>query len=104
MRGIDGGGIEYSGDGNCEVARIDGVAVRRKFTILYAGWECDSEGWMTEDGRLWGTDHGRLVRLTQSDILDLMSDYTGVMNNMLSVAQESQDLLEKGAPDGDGDV
>ena len=29
-----------------------------EFLIMYAGWEMDNTGWVTEDGRLWLTSNG----------------------------------------------
>ena len=37
---------------------IDGVKVVHEFSVLWAKWECDPYGWVTEDGRAWMTTHG----------------------------------------------
>ena len=36
---------------------INGSPVVHTFMVLNHEWECDGEGWVTEDGRVWTTDH-----------------------------------------------
>ena len=46
-----------------------------KFVIMYAGWECDYEGWVMLDGRILGTNHGGGPReMTAGDIEEKISE------------------------------
>ena len=46
-----------------EIEEIEGSRVVLTFTILRKGWEMDNDGWVTEDGGVWTTSHGGLLRL-----------------------------------------
>ena len=47
---------------------IDGKRVIHEFSVLWNGWEMDNQGWITEDGRAWMTNHGHLSEVNASSI------------------------------------
>ena len=52
---------------------IDGRNVVQEFIVLHHEWECDGYGWVTEDGRIWHTDHsGEPYEISPNDCLKLM--------------------------------
>ena len=51
--------------------RIAGSKVVLKFEIPHCGWEMDDVGWVTEDGRIWETNHGGLCEMSPQELAEL---------------------------------
>ena len=51
-----------------ERTEINGSKVVFEFEVLYLGWEVDPYGWVTEDGKMWHTNHGGLIEIEPSDM------------------------------------
>ena len=60
--------IEVVGGDDEDCESIDGSPVVLYFEWPHCGWECDYHAWVTEDGRAWGTNHGRLFELTMAEL------------------------------------
>ena len=54
---------EYEGTGE-DTTEIDGSRVVYTFRMYYHKWECDGWGWVTEDGRMYASNHGRVHEVT----------------------------------------
>ena len=47
-----------------KISEIPGVKIH---DMYYCGWECDTTLWELPDGRLFGTDHGKIKQLTSEE-------------------------------------
>ena len=55
-----------------EDGTIDGSPIVYTFTILHIGWEMDNYGWVTQDGKVWTTNHGNIHEIKKDQIVRLM--------------------------------
>lgn len=63
---------------------IDGSAVVRKILLLREGWELDEDGWILEDGRVFGTNHNRLCELDEADIERVMEKVAASLSGLIA--------------------
>ena len=47
---------------------LNGLNIKEKIIILHPAWELDSEAWITEEGEVWGTNHGSFYKLTIEEL------------------------------------
>ena len=57
-----------------EQTTINGKRVVHTFTILFEGWEADNYGWVTEDGKIWTTNHGRLCEMSAQELREKIEE------------------------------
>ena len=66
---------------------IDGKKVVYEFIVLHKGWEMDNEGWVTEDGRMWCTNHGGLYEMGATELHEFIDTTTKSLNQLLAVSE-----------------
>ena len=72
---------------------IDGRNVVQEFIVLHHEWECDGYGWVTEDGRIWHTDHSdEPYEISPNDCLMLMDT---PLKSITGIHAAVQTALEK---------
>ena len=58
----------------------------KRIDMYYSGWECDSIAWILEDGRIFGTNHGSVEKISKKDFnkyLNKLSQYVLDVNKTL---------------------
>lgn len=78
---------------------IDGSQLVCRYTVLREGWEFDEQGWVTEDGRVWGTSHGQVVELSLDEFEEEMATVAASLKSM-KAARKRIDELTDGKPPG----
>ena len=56
--------------GKMQFTEIDGVKVVHEFIVLWHLWECDGYGWVTEDGRVYLSTHGKIFEAPDSEVIE----------------------------------
>ncbi|MCY4636575.1 MAG: hypothetical protein OXG04_19085 [Acidobacteria bacterium] len=81
------------------VTDIQGVKVVHEFEVLWHERECDSHGWMTEDGRAWLTNHGSRYAADATELLGRMdaalSSAQGIRRALALMADAQRDAESK---------
>ena len=71
---------------------IDGSKVVKKFSVLRLHWQDDGYVYITEDGRVFRTIQGRIVKMSAEDIVNHMEE----ANEALDDYQIALETLQKG--------
>ena len=61
---------------------IEGSKVIHEFVILREGWEMDNYGWVTEDKKIFSTNHGVLVEMDREELWDLIQSANKMLYGM----------------------
>lgn len=80
-----------------EKTAIDGSPVIRKILLLRESWEDDEAGWILEDGRVFGTNHGALCEMDEVDIERVMEKVAAALSGLL----EARAAVKGRSPDAD---
>lgn len=79
-----------------EYGRLGGSKIVQKFLILHAGWECDNEGYVTEDGRIWWTSHnGRPYEAKADEFMEKLNETRASLNGLLDALTYRAGTTEK---------
>ena len=73
-----------------KVTEIEDRKVIHHFTVLHEGWELDNDGWVTDDGRVWMTNHGSLYETDEEELqghLKRIQDCAGSIRKAQDVAR-----------------
>lgn len=91
---------EASGEDEMQYLELDGSKVVLQFKIPWCGWECDENGWMTEDGRLWGSNHGSPGEFEDGEFERWLAERQGWVAGMESALERSRKIRSGNARNG----
>ena len=77
---------------------IDGSQVVYQYTVLHKGWEADEQGWVTEDGRVWGTSHGQVLELNLDEFEEQIATVAGSLESMKAARKRVDELTDSDPP------
>ena len=83
---------------------IDGQKVIHEFKVLWHQWECDGWGWITDDGRAWLSNHGRVHEAETSELLERMAEALSsvtAIREALTLLAKHREKEDDGAAAGD---
>ena len=79
---------------------IDGKKVIHRFMVFHHEWECDGWGWVTEDGRLWLSTHGRVYEAVPSELVEHIKKLSTTIGDTVEAIR----LNAQGGADREGET
>lgn len=74
---------------------IRGSDVVYEFKVLHHEWEVDGYGWVTEDGRVWHSNHNSIHEISISELASLMDEPLNSIMQIRKAIRIANDGIER---------